>query len=267
MFLMYNLKMEQENLNNQEIQKETLKEKSVLNNVTPLSKYSAMILFIIMPFIGGWIGYSYAPEKVVEVERVVVEKIEVEAGIVPIEPVLLDMGLPPESEIDTTDWVIYNVPGTNLSFKHPPDYIVFDKWGEEEVCGADTSCYENGQIRKMITHKRNLDAGKVVPVIWVSVSESGNYRGTKISSSHMSQIETKQVLFNDYELEGDAMSTQKVTTINNITTLLSKRNYGAMAGLVYSAKYLLSDGTVVSFSGEMDPDIVNGIYTSVTEVE
>jgi len=49
-----------------------------LKKVTPLSKYLAMILFIITPFLGGWIGYQYAPEKVVEVERVVVKEVEVE---------------------------------------------------------------------------------------------------------------------------------------------------------------------------------------------
>ena len=37
-----------------------------LKKVTPLSKYLAMALFIILPFLGGWIGYMYAPEKVVE---------------------------------------------------------------------------------------------------------------------------------------------------------------------------------------------------------
>jgi hypothetical protein len=50
--------------------------KSTLFQVTPLSKYLAMILFVLMPFIGGWIGYHYAPEKVIEVERVVVEKLQ-----------------------------------------------------------------------------------------------------------------------------------------------------------------------------------------------
>ena len=34
--------------------------------VTTLSKYLAMVLFILMPFIGGYVGYVYAPEKVVE---------------------------------------------------------------------------------------------------------------------------------------------------------------------------------------------------------
>ena len=36
-----------------------------LKNVTPLSKYLALSLFIILPFLGGWIGYTYAPEKIV----------------------------------------------------------------------------------------------------------------------------------------------------------------------------------------------------------
>jgi hypothetical protein len=45
----------------------------VLFQVTPLSKYLAMILFIAMPFIGGWIGYTYAPEKIVEIMVPVLE--------------------------------------------------------------------------------------------------------------------------------------------------------------------------------------------------
>ena len=41
--------------------------------VTPLSKYFALALFIALPFIGGYVGYHFAPEKVVEVEREVAE--------------------------------------------------------------------------------------------------------------------------------------------------------------------------------------------------
>ncbi len=43
---------------------------SSLNKVTPLSKFLAMALFILLPFIGGWVGYTYVPEKIVEVEKV-----------------------------------------------------------------------------------------------------------------------------------------------------------------------------------------------------
>jgi hypothetical protein len=63
--------MEPEN-NNQPI---TEDHKSTLCKVTPLSKYLAMVLFIALPFMGGWIGYRYAPEKVVEVERVVFKEV------------------------------------------------------------------------------------------------------------------------------------------------------------------------------------------------
>ena len=46
-----------------------------LTTVTPLSKYLAGILFILMPFIGGYVGYNLAQGKVLEVEKVVmVEK-------------------------------------------------------------------------------------------------------------------------------------------------------------------------------------------------
>ncbi len=49
---------------------------SILNSVTPLSKYLAMILFVIMPFIGGWIGYTYAPIKIIEIEKVTIKEVQ-----------------------------------------------------------------------------------------------------------------------------------------------------------------------------------------------
>lgn len=54
------------------------KEQSTWNTVTPFSKHLAMTLFVIMPFIGGWVGYMFAPEKIVEVEKIVETKKEVE---------------------------------------------------------------------------------------------------------------------------------------------------------------------------------------------
>jgi|AntRauTorckE6833_2_1112554.scaffolds.fasta_scaffold21866_2 hypothetical protein len=45
--------------------------KARLTMVTPLSKYLAMALFVVMPFVGVYIGYTFAPEKVVEVERII----------------------------------------------------------------------------------------------------------------------------------------------------------------------------------------------------
>ncbi len=42
-----------------------------LTRVTSLSKYLALTLFILLPFLGGYIGYVYAPEKAEEVEGTV----------------------------------------------------------------------------------------------------------------------------------------------------------------------------------------------------
>ncbi len=44
--------------------------------VTTFSKYFSLALFVLMPFIGGYIGYVYAPEKVVEVECLVIKNVE-----------------------------------------------------------------------------------------------------------------------------------------------------------------------------------------------
>ncbi len=39
-----------------------------LHQVSSLSKYFAILLFIALPFVGGWIGYQYAPFKIIEIE-------------------------------------------------------------------------------------------------------------------------------------------------------------------------------------------------------
>lgn len=59
-------KMEPEQYNEQEVKADRF---ASLKTVTPLSKYLAMVLFILLPFVGGWIGYQFAPEKIVEVEK------------------------------------------------------------------------------------------------------------------------------------------------------------------------------------------------------
>lgn len=61
--------MENNNFN-QEVIEQAPDNSSPLHKVTPLSKYLAMLLFIALPFLGGWIGYTYAPEKIVVVEEI-----------------------------------------------------------------------------------------------------------------------------------------------------------------------------------------------------
>jgi hypothetical protein len=41
-----------------------------LKKITPLSKYLAMVIFVASPFLGGWVGYSLALEKVIDATKV-----------------------------------------------------------------------------------------------------------------------------------------------------------------------------------------------------
>ncbi len=55
--------------------------------VTPFSKYLAMVVMIILPFLGGYIGYKYAPERTIEApvkeEKVAVQETKTNAADMP----------------------------------------------------------------------------------------------------------------------------------------------------------------------------------------
>lgn len=55
-------------LQNQEVV-EIKSEKHPVFQVTKTSKYLALLLFVLLPFIGGWVGYTYAPEKIIELPQ------------------------------------------------------------------------------------------------------------------------------------------------------------------------------------------------------
>jgi len=65
-----------------------------LNKVTRTSKYFALLLFIGLPFVGGWIGYEYTPDKVteVEIEKEVIKKVPIKQTAV-IEPYTTESGI------------------------------------------------------------------------------------------------------------------------------------------------------------------------------
>jgi hypothetical protein len=57
------------------------KQVNTLYRVTPLSKYFAMLLFVLLPFVGGWVGYISAPEKIIEVEKIIVKEIPTDTEV------------------------------------------------------------------------------------------------------------------------------------------------------------------------------------------
>ena len=100
-----------------------------LKKVTPLSKYLAMVLFIILPFIGGWIGYSLAPEKVVVMEKVVVKEVAVERDVA-VETVNILTNNDPGLKIHQDD-------DLGISFKYPAS------WGEVTINNEKGTCLQN----------------------------------------------------------------------------------------------------------------------------
>lgn len=66
--------MAQENIAPEMEQKFETRQNS-FTKVTPLSKYLVLVLFVALPFVGFWLGYKYAPEKVMEVEGIVEEDV------------------------------------------------------------------------------------------------------------------------------------------------------------------------------------------------
>lgn len=48
-----------------------------VSNMTLSSRYLALVMFVILPFVGGYIGYTLATEKVIEIDRVAYSSDEV----------------------------------------------------------------------------------------------------------------------------------------------------------------------------------------------
>lgn len=117
--------MGQENisLNTQSMQTE-----NILRQVTPLSKYLAMTLFVLLPFIGGFVGYTYAPEKVVEVEKLVIKEVPAKEDVENIEI--------PTSADNAPEGGIHNLP----------------------VPEAVTA------VKSYVATELNIDAGSVIPM-------------------------------------------------------------------------------------------------------
>lgn len=141
--------MEQYNLQ-EETNVETPKDHlAPLMCITPLSKYLALALFIILPFLGGWIGYVNAPERVVEVEKTV----EVEKQIILANECVL--GNSAQDCVETYQWQGSHPDYTNSDYEI--GYLKrLNNWGP----GDGYTAHDN----EMLLLKKNSDT-KVKEVV------------------------------------------------------------------------------------------------------
>jgi hypothetical protein len=176
--------MEPENINTEETKEEVkvVEEGSVLNKVTPLSKYLAMILFIILPFIGGWIGYNSSPEKVVEVERVVVKEAEVAKKVTQVTEVeeddvryiSVEKGLPEHRSYtydlgeDKTGWLLYENEEFGFSFLYPPDFEIIAKTIDDD---SSSACEDKKQ--DLFSIESGTPSHRFIPTVLVAENCQG----------------------------------------------------------------------------------------------
>lgn len=96
------------------------------NTVTPFSKYAAMVIFVVMPFVGFWVGMQYAPERIVEVGKIIVKPGPLETQKVSdtdVAPVSQDQMVP-------SDWRTFENKMANISVSFPANFVVQD--GKED---------------------------------------------------------------------------------------------------------------------------------------
>ena len=109
--------------------------------VTRISKYLAMLLFVIMPFIGGWIGYQHAAGRVVEVEKSIIGNTPVEIGDATSEQKYKETFLGGEipfdwSELSVSETIVQKGELPNLSnvrYSIAPGTITFGDGAWEQV--------------------------------------------------------------------------------------------------------------------------------------
>ena len=119
--------------------------------ITNTSKCLALLLFILLPFIGGYIGYTYAPEKIVEIEKEVVRTVQVEQTPT-VEPYISESGIvldgkelnsctvkdfiDSEENLQTFLGEIANTYALNETFQMTGFYRTYEEnaWGETQQC-------------------------------------------------------------------------------------------------------------------------------------
>ena len=89
-----------------------------------------MTLFVILPFVGGWIGYQYAPEKIVEAEREVIKEVPAESFQFDIQFDNSETVVNAEKNLTLPDnWITYTNDTVSFKVSYPDGYDTVIKTG------------------------------------------------------------------------------------------------------------------------------------------
>jgi hypothetical protein len=224
--------MESENTTQKEVQ---TKQVSPLYQVTSLSKYLALALFVILPFLGGWIGYNYAPDKVVEVERTVIKEVEKVA----VEET--DKITYVEAQETEEGYNFFVNKKTGLTFIYPETFTVIENDTEVSLSSININF-----------HKYDDKRG------------SGECNGWAIVDDEIS-IEIRES-----QEEYQPLENYEIITIGE-NEMMVERNYGAMCGNLDLFRWEGKDGLytsiVISNSDSQHIEIAEKVLATLKYVE
>lgn len=175
-----------------------------LKKVTPLSKYLAMVLFIILPFLGGWIGYMLALDKMIELNKTAKESfVESNAATSP------DLVYPESVEISADSTV-------SVSFQKVMGWITYAMTDEEWEKGEGifyTNAIDSINVsnRTIYTHEAGFDPTKVEIK---KVDDTIDNILIRLSEDPMFSTTTSEyvIIPSDYSIEKLLKVTRSVTT-------------------------------------------------------
>jgi len=105
-----------------------------LFEVTAVSRYLALLIFILLPFLGGFVGYKNAPEKIVEVWNIEISKVA--------DPENKVRFIPPDGYVINNE--LFFSPSMGLLFRGRLDNIEFT--GSSFASCGEEDCFEHISI-------------------------------------------------------------------------------------------------------------------------
>ncbi len=111
---------------NEQINEQVVCEQSCWNRVTPLSKYLAMALFVILPFAGFWLGVEYALKQHVVPEYLVVQSGDLEEQKELIQQNADTTVISSADSKISSGWRMFNSPDDVFSISFPTSFEVYD---------------------------------------------------------------------------------------------------------------------------------------------
>lgn len=237
---------------------------------TPFSKYLALTLFIVLPFVGAYVGYRYAPEKVVEVGQVVVREMPLEVESIPEDVSTSEVAIAKGNTIvleeipDRDSWQEYQDEKYGFAFAFPLS------WDEVDMTDSSLATDENS-VKNILIQERSRKEGIIIGVVPLDKlkTEYGCHYYTYEPTRQLWSRSEGEIQHHCLEVEaiGDPLFVNSNYSVLGILSISSTGRNPVTIVVPYSDEFGLSL-TVINWS-ESDPnftitDVAKSILSTFT---